>query len=223
MASVVAAVEPWLGGNAELVCADRRETQSDNEYDFHESFNPWFHTERAWYLELNRIWTTQDVVFGSDTKLFDHTVMEKLHEMQGEMQEAGLRLELVGLEQHQALSTHSDAARKRGMARMRRITIVAESSLEDALQRECIARGATGFTAMPSRGIGRHNITNGVWQTESNIRLETIVPYEVCDDILKYLKENILNRYRATVCVETIEVILAEQFTSPSSDAEKKH
>ena len=163
------------------------------------------------------------IVDVSDTKLVDHTVMEKLHEMQGEMQEAGLRLELIGLEQHQALSAHSDAARKRGMAKMRRITIVAESSLEDALQRECIARGATGFTAMPSRGIGRHNIANGVWQTESNVRLETIVPYDVCDDILKYLKENILNRYWATVCVETIEVILAEQFTSPSSDTEKKH
>jgi MFS superfamily sulfate permease-like transporter len=80
------------------------------------------------------------IVDVSDTKLVDHTVMEKLHEMQGEMQEAGLRLELIGLEQHQALSAHSDAARKRGMAKMRRITIVAESSLEDALQRECIAR-----------------------------------------------------------------------------------
>lgn len=67
LASVVAAVEPWLGGNAELVCADlSEETEPDNEEDFQESFHHWFHTEGAGHLELNRIWTTRYVELGSD-------------------------------------------------------------------------------------------------------------------------------------------------------------
>lgn len=58
LASVAAAVEPWIGGNAELVCADlSEETESDSEEDFQESFGPWFHSDSVEHLELNRVWT----------------------------------------------------------------------------------------------------------------------------------------------------------------------
>ena len=57
LASVVAAVEPWLGGNAELVCADlSEETESDSEEDFQESLHHWFHSDSTGHLELNRVW-----------------------------------------------------------------------------------------------------------------------------------------------------------------------
>ncbi len=49
----------------------------------------------------------------SETKFVDHSVMEKLHELQQDFTNAGLRLELQGLENHRPLSSHGLAARKR--------------------------------------------------------------------------------------------------------------
>jgi MFS superfamily sulfate permease-like transporter len=148
----------------------------------------------------------------SDAKLIDHTVMEKLHETQAEMQAEGLKFDIVGLDQHQALSGHAEAARKRGLARLRRITVVAEPACEELLQRECLARGASGFTVTPSRGVGRHNVHDGTWETTTGIRLETIVPFQVSEGLLRYLREEVMNKYHPTVSVETIEVLLPDQF-----------
>jgi len=53
------------------------------------------------------------VVDLSDTFLVDHTVMQKLHEMEDEFKESGSRLVVDGLEQHRRLSDHPTAARQR--------------------------------------------------------------------------------------------------------------
>ena len=49
----------------------------------------------------------------SGTTLVDHTVMEKLHEVQREFGEQGLTFDIVGLQDHKPLSSHPMAARKR--------------------------------------------------------------------------------------------------------------
>jgi len=49
----------------------------------------------------------------SDTKFIDHSVMEKLHELQVDFTNAHLRLEVVGLDDHDNLSDHEFAARKK--------------------------------------------------------------------------------------------------------------
>jgi MFS superfamily sulfate permease-like transporter len=48
----------------------------------------------------------------SRTRLVDHSVMDKLHELQREMEEGGKRLVLLGLEKHVPLSPHPHAARR---------------------------------------------------------------------------------------------------------------
>ncbi|MFO0796935.1 MAG: SulP family inorganic anion transporter [Gemmataceae bacterium] len=48
----------------------------------------------------------------SQTRLVDHSVMEKLHELEGEFEAAGKRLLVMGLEAHVPLSAHPQAARK---------------------------------------------------------------------------------------------------------------
>jgi MFS superfamily sulfate permease-like transporter len=48
----------------------------------------------------------------SATSLVDHTVMDKLHEMEKEFKEAGSELVIVGLDQHRRLSDHPAAARQ---------------------------------------------------------------------------------------------------------------
>jgi MFS superfamily sulfate permease-like transporter len=54
------------------------------------------------------------VVDLSDTSLVDHTVMQKLNEMESEFKETGSKLVIGGLEQHRRLSDHPMAARKKG-------------------------------------------------------------------------------------------------------------
>jgi MFS superfamily sulfate permease-like transporter len=51
----------------------------------------------------------------SGTTLVDHSVMEKLHELQEDFQQEGLTLEIIGLESHQQLSHHENASRRRGV------------------------------------------------------------------------------------------------------------
>ncbi len=49
----------------------------------------------------------------SETLLVDHTVMEKLHELERDFEEHGSRLRVTGLEGHRPLSEHPHAARKK--------------------------------------------------------------------------------------------------------------
>jgi MFS superfamily sulfate permease-like transporter len=49
----------------------------------------------------------------SETLLVDHTVMAKLQEMEKSFQENGSTLVIVGLDEHQPLSNHPAAARKK--------------------------------------------------------------------------------------------------------------
>jgi len=49
----------------------------------------------------------------TETKLVDHTVMEKLHELELDFKRENLRFEIVGLENHRPLSPHPLSARKR--------------------------------------------------------------------------------------------------------------
>jgi hypothetical protein len=52
------------------------------------------------------------VVDLSDTTLVDHTVMDKLHEVEKEFREAGGQLVISGLERHWSVSAHPTAARQ---------------------------------------------------------------------------------------------------------------
>jgi MFS superfamily sulfate permease-like transporter len=49
----------------------------------------------------------------SDTRLVDHSVMEKLHELEDEFHREGLSLTLTGLDDHRKLSSHMFAARRK--------------------------------------------------------------------------------------------------------------
>lgn len=53
------------------------------------------------------------IVDFSQTRLVDHSVMSKLHELQRDFQQAGLSLQITGLEEHVTFSHHPMAARKR--------------------------------------------------------------------------------------------------------------
>ena len=52
----------------------------------------------------------------SDTRLVDHSVMEKLHEMEQQFHQEGLKLRICGLDNHRGLSKHKLAAQRRSKA-----------------------------------------------------------------------------------------------------------
>lgn len=53
------------------------------------------------------------VVDFSECKLVDHSVMEKMHELERDFQQAGLKLTVQGLDDHKPVSKHRFAARKK--------------------------------------------------------------------------------------------------------------
>ncbi|MCA9071819.1 MAG: SulP family inorganic anion transporter, partial [Planctomycetaceae bacterium] len=182
----------------------------------HESavFSNWIPFRRQ--LEDLGLVQRQNIILDvSDVKLIDHTVMDKLHEMEQQFEQEGLKLEIIGLDDvHIPLAEHQHAARKKGLSKMRRIVVIAEESLEVQLEREMIGLGASGFTAIPCRGAGRRHLSEGKFEHESQVRIEVIVPHDVGEKILSYLRAEILPLYHVTACVETVEAIRPDQFIS---------
>jgi MFS superfamily sulfate permease-like transporter len=150
----------------------------------------------------------------SHVRLVDHSVMEKLHELQREFAEAGLALTLVGLESLQPLADHEFSARRHGMAIVKRLTVVADESLEERLERQFVALGISGYTAMDCRGAGRQGLADGEPHVASGprVRIEVIATQDVCNTLLAFLKSEILPVYPVTVCLETVEVSSRNDF-----------
>jgi MFS superfamily sulfate permease-like transporter len=73
------------------------------------------------YLKLSRKLADLDghaavVLDLGDTRFVDHTVMEKLHHLREEWERDGRELRVIGLDEHEALSSHPMAARRKRRA-----------------------------------------------------------------------------------------------------------
>ena len=73
------------------------------------------------YLKLSRKLASLDghatvVLDLGDTRFVDHTVMEKLHHLREDWERDGRELRVIGLEEHEALSSHPLAARRKRTA-----------------------------------------------------------------------------------------------------------
>ena len=74
-------------------------------------FSNWIPLKKKIESEDERI-TSLTLDF-SDTRVVDHTVMEKLDELQKEFEQHGRALVIVGLVEHLSLSSHPQAARRK--------------------------------------------------------------------------------------------------------------
>jgi MFS superfamily sulfate permease-like transporter len=177
-------------------------------------FSNWIPFKRQ--LEDLLLVERQNVILDvSDTKLIDHTVMEKLHELRQDMAAEDVNFEIIGLESLRPLAQHDQAARRRGMMRMRRITVVADKALEDQLEREFFARGASELTIDDCRVRGGDQSAKSVGQ----IRLEAIVPFDVCDDILDFLRNDLSPEYQVKIALELAEVVIPRRVPIKASPA----
>lgn len=152
------------------------------------------------------------IVDVSDTRLVDHSVMEKLTEMERAFEAEGLTFEVRGLETLQPLSDNVRSARKRGLASMRRLTVVADEDIERWLEESFVARGATGFTAFPCSGAGRRDLEQGLPQPMRRVRIEVVMPHSLCEDVLQFLRTEVLPHHAVTACVETVDVLRRDHF-----------
>jgi MFS superfamily sulfate permease-like transporter len=163
--------------------------------------------EQLGLIDRNRI-----VLDLSRTKMVDHSVMERLHELEMDFEQAGLQLDVLGLESHQQFSAHPHAARRRRFVRIKRVTIVAESELEAQLTSRVVELGASGYTAIPCRGAGRRTLVRGATACNDSIRIEIVAPAQVAEQILEYIHREISLDHAVTACVETVEVLKRDQF-----------
>lgn len=147
----------------------------------------------------------------SGCKLIDHSVMEKLHELDADFQQSGLTLEIRGMDVHRQFSSHKFAARKRAMTRLRRVTLVTGISLQETLSKKLVELGASGFTTIPCSGVGRSGIADGNLHPRSQLRFEAVVPPSVANEIMDYL-QTLGAEHPVTACVETVEVLRKNQF-----------
>tara|TARA_R110002072_G_scaffold303141_1_gene495697 strand:+ start:8737 stop:10731 length:1995 start_codon:yes stop_codon:yes gene_type:complete len=150
----------------------------------------------------------------SDTQLVDHSVMGKLEEMARDFEQEGLTFEVRGLESLQPLADNAQAARKRGLATIRRITVMANQSLRYWLLDEFVKCGATGYTVTTCTGAGRRNIQNDSVADDEHVRIEVIAPEHVCDAVIDFLRRDILPGHHVEACVETVDVVRVGHFAS---------
>lgn len=174
-------------------------------------FSNWFLFKRQ-IERLGRELHRDVVVDLSGTTLVDHSFMEKLHELEGDFADDGLKLEVIGLEGHNQLSQHKFSARLRSMARLRRITTVTDAVQEEFLVKRFIELGASGYTVIPCRGAGRQGLTSSLTGQEQQVRIEVVVPDEVSARIIDFVRHEFLRQYKATVVVEVVDAVKADQF-----------
>jgi MFS superfamily sulfate permease-like transporter len=174
-------------------------------------FSNWIPFKRQ-LLNIGLVQRNNVIVDLSDTKLVDSSVMEKLHELQREFDQEGLTLTIDGLDLHRQFSEHEFATRKRALKALRRVTIVAGSELQDRLVSDILRLGVSGYTLIPCSGAGRRDLAAGGAPRDSQIRIEIVAPRTISDSILDYLRRDILKDNHVTACVETVDVVKADQF-----------
>lgn len=152
----------------------------------------------------------------SDVKLIDHSVMGKLEEMQREFERESLSLTLEGLDNLQPLANNAHAARKQGLASLRRLTVTAEAEIEEWLERNFVELGATGFTVLSCRGAGRRELA-GLGVCDSKVRIEVVMSLATCERIVQFLRTDVLPVHHVTACIETVDVVRRDQFEEGES------
>ncbi len=148
----------------------------------------------------------------SDTQLVDHSVMGKLEEMKRDFEQEGLTFEVRGLDALQPLAANAQAARKRGMASVRRMTVMANQSLRYWLLEEFVKCGVTGYTVTTCTGAGRRHLQSDSVAEDEHIRIEVIAPVDICDAVIDFLRRDILADHHVTACVETVDVVRIGHF-----------
>lgn len=97
--------------------------------------------------------------------------------------------------------------------RMKCLTIVIESLIEQRLADDLRACGARGWTITPARGVGPRN--RRVSELEGgNSKIEVIVDDSVCERIWVMLERDYFPNYAVTAWLSDVEVARPERYAT---------
>lgn len=95
--------------------------------------------------------------------------------------------------------------------KLKLVTIIAESILEDRLRRELKQLGARGYTVGQVRGEGTRGIKAIDWEGQ-NVRIETLVGAEVAERIMAYIAQHYFTDYAVIVYSTDAEVLRSDKY-----------
>ena len=91
------------------------------------------------------------------------------------------------------------------------LTIIAEDALASFIEKEIVAMGAKGYTASTVSGKGLHDLRDNQWEGE-NIKIETIVSEQICNEILEHLQKKYFDRYAMIAFYHPVNVVRTNHF-----------
>lgn len=93
----------------------------------------------------------------------------------------------------------------------RLLTIIADESLKRIIEDEILALGASGYTVTNVEGKGKTGVRDSAWSGE-NVKIETIVPQSICENILSHLAANYFERYAVIAYSFDVQTIRSDHF-----------
>lgn len=97
------------------------------------------------------------------------------------------------------------------LKKLKLITIIAETILEEQICEELLSLGATGYTIVESKGHGSVGRKSGIFPGE-NIRIESIVNDEISTKILEAISKY-FNDYSVVCYISDVSVLRVEKYT----------
>lgn len=95
--------------------------------------------------------------------------------------------------------------------KLKLVTIIAESILEDRLLKELKQLGARGYTVGQARGEGTRGVRAIDWEGQ-NVRIETLVGAEVAERIMAYVGQHYFTDYAVIVYSVDAEVLRSDKY-----------
>ena len=95
--------------------------------------------------------------------------------------------------------------------KLKLVTIIAETVLEESLCREILELGATGYTVTETHGRGTKGIRTGQVPGES-VRIEALVSQEAADAIVAHLRERYFEDYAVIAWLEEVEAVRGSKY-----------
>ena len=99
------------------------------------------------------------------------------------------------------------------MKTIRRVTVYADSAIEETLIQHFTQLGSTGYTVTDCRGKGEHEVIPDPMTGVSQVRIEVLVEPDVAEKIVDYLQSSTgLKPYALAACVDSVDVAASEHF-----------
>ena len=102
--------------------------------------------------------------------------------------------------------------------RLKKVTVVAERLLREAIVKLLNEEGSTGHTLTAVEGEGSRGVHASDWEGR-NVQIETIVSEESADRILARLADEYLENYAVIAYTTNVEVLRRDKFTGDSTAA----